>query len=396
MVNLYDKFIFWYFNEFQTDQLYLDMVKTIEDSPWHRERNVGTHTDMVVSHYMDNVSSEIWDEEVLCGALACVFHDVGKPEAEEVLFSEKRGIYRRYAGHEKTSARLWEDYATTNWPMFIEKFGLEPTDMYRVGFLIEKHLPFGLKNIQKKRNLALTILELFPEQNVKVFNAVLLADAFGRIADDVEQKRSKVVEWILEFGNFVSETKEWKLENPKPDITQKTLYIPIAASGSGKTSFVRDMEKRSGVVQGREFHIYSWDELRLRWYIDQDDCSCYSESKCYEMAFNRQIKDKEFNKKAQQEFMTLIRNNVDIFVDNTNTSTKSRAFFVSTARQHGYRIVGILFPISLNKLYHRMAYREDKRVPTKSVYRHYMNIALPQYGEFDDVWIFNDNLDVVE
>lgn len=396
MVNLFDNFVFWYFNEFQTHDLYLDMVKTVEGSPWHRERNVGTHTDMVVSHYLDFTSDEVWNTETLCGALACAFHDVGKPEAEEVRFSEERGEYRRYAGHEKVSARLWEDYAADNWPMLVEKFGLEPTDIYRVGFLVEKHLPFGLKNPQKKRNLALTLINLFPENTSKVLNNVLLADSFGRIADDMEQKRNKVVEWIRDWEKFMGEVYEENWMKAEPDITQKTVFVPIAASGTGKSTFAQEMDAlRKTTYTGNEFHIYSWDDLRMQWYLGLDDLEL-NRQEAYKLAFNRQIEDKDFNRKAQQEFMELIHKDVDIFVDNTNTSAKSRAFFVTTARQHGYRVVGVLFPISLDKLYRRMLDREDKRVPASAVNRHYMNIALPQYGEFDDVWITDNNLDVVE
>ena len=87
MTNLKSEFIKWYNNEFHLDPLYVAMENTVEDSPWHRERNVGVHTDMVVSEYIARNQSD-WDIAILCGAFACAFHDVGKPDAMEEVFKE--------------------------------------------------------------------------------------------------------------------------------------------------------------------------------------------------------------------------------------------------------------------------------------------------------------------
>lgn len=396
MTDLRDRFIFWYYNQFQTEALYRNMCNVKEDSPWHRERNVGTHTDMVVAQYLTRKVGD-WDDEVLCGAFACAFHDVGKPAAEEVCFSEERGEYRRYAGHEKLSARLWEDYAATRWPMLTATFKLQTYDIYRVGFLIEKHLPFGLKDPRKKRNLAMTILMMFPEHKENVFDNVLLADSFGRIADDMEQKRQSVVNWIIQWTEVFQQAEEFLNSQEVPNIAEKTLFVPIGASGCGKSTFIEGMVQRA-VDVNHDVAVYSWDQLRLDWYL-KDGETFESDEEAYRVAFQRQIEDKDFKRASQKVFVDMVRilennSNTNIVVDNTNTSGKSRNFFINEARNHGYRVTAILFPIELTKLMDRQIDRKDKSVPEDAVCRHYMNVQLPSYGEFDDVWVLGDNLDV--
>ena len=107
--NIQSKFVNWYFNEFRHEPLYIAMAETIENSQWHREASVAIHTDMVVTHYLQNCTDDTFD---IRAALVCVFHDVGKPSAEETLVKEDGTTYRRYAGHELASARCWDPTAS--------------------------------------------------------------------------------------------------------------------------------------------------------------------------------------------------------------------------------------------------------------------------------------------
>jgi predicted kinase len=122
---------------------------------------------------------------------------------------------------------------------------------------------------------------------------------------------------------------------------------------------------------------YSWDDLRHRWYDPVD----------YSNAFKLSTEDPEFNSKAQREFVNLIKSRKSVVVDNTNLSAKRRRFFVSTARQAGYRVVGVVFPVSLETVLNRQETRPDKSVPEEAVRRQYMSVSLPSYGEVDDVFI---------
>ena len=141
MFDSVDTFITWYNQVFKVSYLYEAMEQTVEGSPWHRERNVGVHTDMVVSQYLTR--SDIFDK---IGALACAFHDVGKPNSMTQKFREDRGTYNAFNGHEQVSARLWEQYAVANWKTLVETFGLVSHDIYKIAVLIEHHVPWGMRD----------------------------------------------------------------------------------------------------------------------------------------------------------------------------------------------------------------------------------------------------------
>lgn len=377
---LQDKFIYWYYNEFKDTELFDNMRKTVENSPWHRERNVGVHTDMVVAQYLTHsLSFEIWGIDVLCGAFACAFHDTGKPSAEEQKVSKERGAYKAYPGHELTSARLWEDYAVSNWDYLQDEFGMLPIDMYKVGWLIEHHLPWGLKKPYKREALATTALKCFG--NERIFRGVLLADQVGRLSDNAKEKIDNAIDWINEFEKLSVMLKHRSdAEVLGRKIDGKTLYMLIGASGSGKSTWIKNKVINHEV----QLAVFSWDELRLQWYLDKDERKS-GDRENYSLSFERQIKDKQFSQKANTEFIKLVKSGVDIIVDNTNVSTKLRRFFIDEAKRHGYFVIAVLFPISLEILEDRQKLRLDKHVPLDAVHRHYFSLQLPQLGEVDEI-----------
>ena len=389
------KFLYWYFNEFQLTDLYQTMATVAEESPWHRERNVATHTDMVVSSYLAFAPND-WEWEDLLGGLACAFHDVGKPAAckkNGIKYKPERGHYKSFGGHEQISARMWEDWAATNYQRMIELFDFDVYDIYRVGWIIEKHLPWGIKKADKLRNMALTGLELFAEDGPAAFTNMLLADTYGRMSDDYIEKRAKVHDWIEGFNDLVENITE--VDNLKGKLHGKTVYLPIGASGSGKSTFIDGMRDRAAEVDV-VVDVFSWDQLRLDWYITAEEKlgvqTPGDAQLVYKYAFERQCEDKEFMNKANKHFMEMLKTGNDVVVDNTNLSKKRRRFFVDQARRHNYRVVAILMPVPLQEVLDRQSSRGDKNVPLDAVRQHYMSVQLPEYGEVDDVWVVDHNL----
>lgn len=370
MRDLRSAFNTWYFNEFCTSQLFADMLFTVEDSPWHREANVGVHTNMVVGQFVGMAEFQ-WAHTDLLGALACAFHDVGKPDAEEVRHSKERGTYRRYTGHELISARLWENYAVTHWDELHDLFGLQPEDIYRVGWVIEHHLPYGVTKKDKVEAMVRSAIETVGSD---VFSRVLKADTLGKVCDDHEEKIRNNEEWVREFFSRPSHPRLLAVGAP-------VLYMLIGASGSGKSTFTVDLDATS----------YSWDQLRLDWYVDKDDRKL-PVSEQYRIAFERSTKDKEFNSKVNAEFHRVLGEGGDIVIDNTNTSNKRRKFFCNEARNRGYKVVAVLFPIDLRTLISRQDTRADKSVPDEAVRRQYMGLQYPFYGDFDEIQVVSTNL----
>lgn len=380
MNDLSTQFIRWYFNTFvDIDPLYVTMTTISENSPWHREINVGVHTNMVVGEFLTRIKNP-WSMRDLYGAFACAFHDVGKPAARKEAYKPERGTYYRYGGHELISARLWEDWASRNWHFLTTTFNFNPQSIYNVGWLIENHLPWDIKKTDKREQLMLGANKTI---GIDVFISMVKADSWGRISDDVTEKRKKVTDWCNEFkyssGTVIDNHKHaWK--NPDTPI----LYMPIAASGSGKSTFMTSKTMQQVLKSDHvdELLHYSLDALRLAWY-DMDDYS-----KAWQMASD----DNTFKSRANNAFVDMVKTGKSIYLDNLNISKKVRGFFIRTARQYGYNVSAILFPIELQTIKDRQASRTDKSVNLRAVESHYMGLHLPSHGEVDDIIIASEQL----
>jgi predicted kinase/CRISPR/Cas system-associated endonuclease Cas3-HD len=366
-MSLRGKFIAWYNNEFKTDDLYKTMEKTVEGSPWHREKSVGTHTDMVVSEYISWADKE-WTTETLIGAVACAFHDTGKPAARVEKYKPERGTYNSFGGHEVISARLWEDYALRNiermWELFEQR---EINIIFQVGFVIEHHMPYEVPT-DKIQNIATTAAMYFSSP---VFQNHLTADTHGRVADDHKNKIAKVDEWIVEFEKKMHVPVHLDGEIRK----EKTLILAIGPSGCGKSTLLKKLLKE------HELHHYSWDLLRLEWYDSN-----------YEKAYQMSVDDPSFNAKYMKEFKTHVLTGKNIYIDNTNLSRKRRRPFIDDARKHGYNVIGYVFPIALETLFKRQKARGaqgEKDVPKDAVRQHYTALQGPLLGEFDRIEVIN-------
>lgn len=374
-----DRFISFYFNELRHDKLWLQMGQTVEDSPWHHEDNVQVHTDMVITHYVSLIDDD-WEHGDLLGAFACAFHDVGKPDAEELRESELRGVYRRYAGHEHISQRLWEDWATRNYQMLHDRFHFTPIDLYHVGWVIQHHLPYNFVKPAKRKALRRTILQIFGRDTV--FLNCLIADCWGRIADDHQTKKESVYNWIREYQTIEVHASEFytKLQS------DKVCYMLIGASGSGKTTYTQ-------MHGGTESNTHSMDTLRLEWYPLENAPDIKA---AYRYAFTQSIEDIDFGHKVQSSFHELLNSGAStIFVDNTNLTTKRRNFYTNAARAKGYTIVGVLFPIAEDALTARTQTRADKLVPLDVVVNQYKQLQLPSLSEVDGVHYVGANLAIV-
>ena len=377
-MNYATRFIHFYHNVFTQTELYAAMRNTVEDSPWHRELNVAIHTDMVVSGYLgaktiDAGTAKDW----LCGAFAVAFHDVGKPPAEETKYSKERGEYRRYTGHEILSARLWEDYAVKNFYELKEQFPeFDETMILNTAWIIEHHLPFAIKKPAKLNVLSTMTSMMFSERRSDdIFFRCLMADCKGRLSDDHETKIENTTNWINDFRLDHSEHPIVVNEDQEAPV----LMLLIGTSGCGKSTYKNNILRKNP-----EFASFSLDDLREERYLEAHERGTVEG---YEKAFNAACNDKKFNGAADVVYNELVKTGVNIIVDNINGSAKRRNKYITMAKTHGYRVVAVTFPNTLEELLARQNSRQDKTVPENSVRRQYFQIQMPSYGEVDEIRI---------
>ena len=350
--------------------LFLSMAATTENSPWHRESNVLVHTVMVVEEYVRLVTSEKtpdeWNIYDYFGGLCCLFHDVGKPAAKAPKYSESRGDYFAFHGHEILSAREFENFAILNKPLL----GLDEQDIFIVSWMIEHHMPWAITDKHKLAELKATCNHYHPTNLLPIFTRALLADQYGRIADDQPAKNVAAEEWVRvlhETEYTVTPNLAYILND-----TSKLMFVPIGASGSGKSTFFNEYIKP---MPGRTFQKFSLDDLRHEFYNQTDYADAYAQS----------AEDNTFAAKANERFMSFVKQGVDLYIDNTNLSKKRRAFYVSEAKKRGYIVTAVYFINPIDTLISRQTTRTDKNVPVDSVRRQYMSVQTPSIGEFASI-----------
>jgi len=157
-----------------------------------------------------------------------------------------------------------------------------------------------------------------------------------------------------------------------------TLWMPIAASGTGKSTYLKKLREINPNILS-----FSFDDLRHEWYDKED----------YGRAFQLSTEDKEFNNKAYAVFRKMAKTGQDIYVDNTNLTAKRRKFYIDIAKKAGYRTVGIEMPVDAETIVARQKTRGDKNVKESAVRDQFARLERPKDGEFDEVIVSNHNLE---
>src|SRR5271154_5606538 len=188
-----------FFSDFRTTKLWAAMENTHEDSPWHRESSVAVHTQMLLDYYNEHFYEERTEPQRLLSMVGCWRQEGGKPMAEIKKFSEERGEYRAYHGHELLSARIWTDYAMSKRQYGGKVLGFTLMDIANVALMVEHHVPFALKDKRKRKNLKDAFMHRMGEDGHQAYCDLLLSDQHGRISDDQAKKLAEVDAWMIDW-----------------------------------------------------------------------------------------------------------------------------------------------------------------------------------------------------
>lgn len=345
------------------------MRETVEASPWHREANVLVHTQMTIAWYEETLHEYRTDRQRILTKLALLFHDTGKPEARQEKFSEARGKYSSFGGHEIVSARHFEAFMADNTDL-LELLNITWLDVLAVAFVIENHLPYELKR-EKAVNLR-TAVNAYLGDDETVFTDVLLSDTHGRTSDDAETKRRKVFDYVFAFKAIEPQPMRMSRDDP-------VLFVLVGASGSGKSTWT---QRYIDSHPDEKISIFSLDTERVNFYTSSVNLKDDTDPiKVYRDAF-RYANDNsaKFNSFAAASFVEKLKSGSTVIVDNVNASRKARRQWMSTAHQKGYKTWAVMFPMSPARLADRSDIRTDKKVPTEAITRQFMSISVPWIG----------------
>ena len=364
-------------------QHWQDMLNTVEDSPWHREANTAVHTTMTIEEYIKQFFMHRTERQRMLTLMALLFHDFGKPEAEETLEKkEEPGVfYRRYAGHEPISGNEFMSFMCDHHDlrqMFFAQ-GYNWHDIRTIKVMIEHHLPYGLKHVQKRENLKHMIEKTLGDDQI-CFYDMLRSDAAGRISDDHPEKLLNVELWIENF-----QLVQWKPAKPRAQNAPQ-LVLVVGVSGAGKSTWIKHFNK------DHFYTVFSEDKLRMEYYESihgANTDSSKTEAELYHTAWNycHLAKESKFDSFSKAEYGKLLAEGKNIIVDRMNHGRKARNTFVQPARDKGYKVASFEFFISEQAAKNRQIGRQDKSLSDGRVHMIYMQQETPWYGPEVDTYV---------
>jgi len=347
-----------FYTNFQQMYLFQRMVNTTENTHWHREDNVGVHTNMVVQEYIQR-SPKRWSRADYLGAIACAFHDVGKPNAEQYI-QDSSGGHNTYKGHEQISARKFELFTSDNPDWLL----LDPMDIAAVCWMIQHHLPYRTTKTHKLNALktTATFFNVFDQ-----FLRLVMSDQYGRVSDDHDLNKLSLMEWIMQFI-FKSTNKEcWLNIHSKP-----IVYMLVGASSSGKSTLTKQLLQEHGAYN---VSVFNMDKCRLDWYSLDD--SNNSELDRYQYAFKQSCDDPDFTKRTNSVFTDMLQTQKTVIVDNMNLTSKSRKRIFTEAANNGYHVISIVMQTPLSTLCDRNELRGDRSLPNDLLINMYSRLSYP-------------------
>ena len=320
------------------------LIKEMRDSdhnsnnlnPYHMEGDVWTHTMAVFTYAV----SQNFPMEV---QIAALLHDVGKPASKEFKYSGSRGQYCRFTGHEGLSFYMCID--------ILEHYQLSKEQKHIILELVASHS--HLYNLNKKESIE----QMYRGRDdfYEMLTQLVEADTLGRIS--TAETRNKSEKHLRELKDIIVDDYE--------SVSHKgTLTLMIGPPCSGKSTLV--------------------GELGIKC-ISRDSCvMSLGASVNYNDNWNK-VDQKEVDKLFLEQVNTTLKEGIDVVIDKTHMSKKSRKQIIDLARKSNYKIKVIIVLTSLRTIFERNENRKDKHIKPDIILNMIKSFYFPTLHECDEI-----------
>jgi predicted kinase len=327
---------------------------------FHLEDSVWTHTMMVCKVAEINKADKI-------NKICALLHDLGKVEARVKVEKDDGTVRVRFSNHEQIGTYKSIEFLDN----LLKQGVIDKDESEEIMFLINHHgdLFTHLKDGKMYK----------PEKIFVMFNTYEKFDRFikqvyfdqsGRFHTSQDSGYDKLG---TEFYTKEQYEDFWKDKKEK-EFSKPYIECLLGVPGSGKSTFLNSKVKDSFVVLSR-------DDILMEYAHSHEISGNFSE-------VWKQLSDdeqKEIDKLLHKRFNSYCKNNLNIVVDMTNMSLKSRRKWFNSVPKHYYK-VATFFRINEKDLNKRLKLRckeTGKCIRESLIQSMKRNLSLPTNLEVD-------------
>jgi putative nucleotidyltransferase with HDIG domain len=326
------------------------------ENPYHLEGSVWTHTKMV----MDEVEKYFVSDYALM--ICALLHDIGKVKTFRDNSETKR---RSFNNHEGVSVMMASDILkklSYSWG----DTEISPHEREEILKVIGLH--GRLYDFIGRKDKIKDVAIMFKKEpgTLERLRRFYLCDHGGRITDPNVDNITvlEATDWFFKVIKYIC-ILDYEEEVEEQE-SQKNITVLIGLPRSGKSTYVKDHFSTDVVI--------SRDDLVMEYARDGET---YSE------VWNRLIDEnqKNIDKELQKRYNKAVKAGVDLVIDMTNTSKKSRKKWLANAR--GYHKKAIVFGTGIDTCDSRNS--KDKNIPREVLESMAKRFVVPLYDEFDEI-----------